>query len=104
LFFMAGTIQGVLQGAAGISDQKQKIDHYKMLLSSIIATNNVQHAKDFIDHMMTDEVPLVASRQLLQIFATDLSKLEPEAHKEVAQYALLQIQHRVVSFEEQVLF
>jgi hypothetical protein len=53
---------------------------------------------------MTDEVPLVASRQLLQIFATDLSKLEPEAHKEVAQYALLQIQHRVVSFEEQVLF
>jgi hypothetical protein len=50
LFFMAGTIQGVLQGAAGISDQKQKIDHYKMLLSSIIATNNVQHAKDFIDH------------------------------------------------------
>ncbi len=47
---MAGTIQGVLQGAAGISDQKQKIDHYKMLLSSIIATNNVQHAKDFIDH------------------------------------------------------
>lgn len=67
MFFMAGTVQGVLQGAAstsdqkqkidhvlqgaaGMSDQKQKIDHYKMLLSSIIATNNVQHAKDFIDH------------------------------------------------------
>ena len=51
---------------------------------------------------MTDEVPLVASRQLLQIFAHELNKLEPEAHKEIAQYALAQIQPRVVSFEEQV--
>lgn len=52
--------------------------------------------------MVTDEVPLVASRQLLQIFAQELNKLEPEAHKEIAQYALAQIQPRVVSFEEQV--
>lgn len=52
--------------------------------------------------MVTDEVPLVASRLLLQIFAQDLNKLEAEAHKEIAQYALAQIQPRVVSFEEQV--
>ncbi|KAL2644894.1 hypothetical protein R1flu_012481 [Riccia fluitans] len=99
---MAGDIESALQSAAGISDQKQKIDQYKLLLSSIISTNNVASAKAFIDHMVTDEVPLVASRQLLQIFAQDLNKLEPEAHKEVAQYALAQIQPRVVSFEEQV--
>ena len=47
---MAGDIQGALQNAAGISDQKQKIDHYKLLLSSIMCNNNVQHAKAFIDH------------------------------------------------------
>lgn len=47
---MAGDIQGALQNAAGISDQKQKIDHYKLLLSSIMSTNNVEHAKAFIDH------------------------------------------------------
>lgn len=52
--------------------------------------------------MVSDEVPLVASRQLLQAFAQDLVKLEAEAHKDVAQYALAQIQPRVVSFEEQV--
>eukprot|EP00850_Spirogloea_muscicola_P004398 SM000019S04942 [mRNA] locus=s19:146338:147714:+ [translate_table: standard] len=52
--------------------------------------------------MISDEVPLVASRQLLQLFAQDLGRLEPEAHKDVAQYALAQIQPRVVSFEEQV--
>ena len=54
--------------------------------------------------MVSDEVPLVASRQLLQAFAQDLVKMETEAHKEVAQYALMQIQPRVVSFEEQVSF
>lgn len=57
----------------------------------------------FFVAVVTDEVPLVASRLLLQIFAQDLNKLEPEAHKEIAQYALAQIQPRVVSFEEQVL-
>jgi hypothetical protein len=58
----------------------------------------------FLVAVVTDEVPLVASRLLLQIFAQELNKLEPEAHKEIAQYALAQIQPRVVSFEEQVLF
>nr|XP_024375288.1 COP9 signalosome complex subunit 4-like isoform X1 [Physcomitrium patens] len=99
---MASDIQGALQNAAGIADQKQKIDQYKILLSSIMCNNNVAHARAFIDHMVTDEVPLVASRLLLQIFAQELNKLEPEAHKEIALYALAQIQPRMVSFEEQV--
>ena len=52
--------------------------------------------------VVSDEVPLVVSRQLLQTFAEDLGKLESDAQKEVAHYALTQIQPRVVSFEEQV--
>jgi hypothetical protein len=52
--------------------------------------------------VVSDEVPLVVSRQLLQTFAQELGKLDPEAEKEIAQYALAQIQPRVVSFEEQV--
>ncbi|KAJ7294929.1 hypothetical protein O6H91_01G067900 [Diphasiastrum complanatum] len=99
---MGGDIEAALQSAAAIADQKQKVDQYKNLLSSIIATNHVQNAKAFVEHMVSDEVPLVVSRQLLQIFSQELSKLEPEAHKEIAQYALAQFQPRVVSFEEQV--
>lgn len=99
---MAADIKSALKAAAAISDQRQKIEQYKLLLSSIISTNNVVHAKGFVDHMVSDEVPLVASRQLLQAFAQDLIKMDSEAHKDVAQYALMQIQPRVVSFEEQV--
>lgn len=54
--------------------------------------------------VLSDDVPLVVSRQLLQTFAQELGKLEPEAQKEIAHYALAQIQPRVVSFEEQVRF
>nr|ABR18081.1 unknown [Picea sitchensis] len=99
---MAGEIEGALQSAAAITDQRQKIEQYKLILASIFSSNNVQNAKAFIDHMVSDDVPLVASRQLLQIFAQELGQLEPDAHKEIAHYALAQIQPRVVSFEEQV--
>jgi len=54
--------------------------------------------------VLSDDVPLVVSRQLLQSFAQELGKLEPEAQKDIAHYALAQIQPRVVSFEEQVRF
>ncbi|GLJ14883.1 hypothetical protein SUGI_0242150 [Cryptomeria japonica] len=99
---MAGEIVSALQTAAAITDQRQKIEQYKLILASILSNNHVQNAKAFIDHMVSDDVPLVASRQLLQIVAQELSKLEPDAHKEIAHYALAQIQTRVVSFEEQV--
>ncbi|MCO5589286.1 hypothetical protein L7F22_043252 [Adiantum nelumboides] len=69
---MAADVKSALTTAAAISDQRHKIEKYKFLLSSIISTNN------------------------------DLVKLDPEAHKEVAQYALMQIHPLVVSFEEQV--
>lgn len=54
--------------------------------------------------VLSDDVPLVVSRQLLQSFAQELGRLEPETQKEIAQFTLTQIQPRVVSFEEQVLF
>lgn len=49
-------------------------------------------------------MPLVVSRQLLQTFAQEFDRLEPDVQKEVAHYTLNQIQPRVVSFEEQVYF
>lgn len=54
--------------------------------------------------MVSDDVPLVVSRQLLQMFAQEIGKLDPETQKEIAHYALNQIQPRVVSFEEQASF
>ncbi|KAE9457053.1 hypothetical protein C3L33_11036, partial [Rhododendron williamsianum] len=89
--------------ASAINDQRQKIEQYKLILSTVIASNDVTQAKKFIDHILSDDVPLVVSRQLLQTFAQELGRLEPESQKEIGHYILNQIQPRVVSFEEQVL-
>lgn len=94
-----------LASAAAIADQRQKIEQYRHILASVLSSSppDISQAKRFLDHMVSDEVPLVVSRQLLQTFAQDLGKLESDAQKEVAHYALTQIQPRVVSFEEQVV-
>ncbi|KAF2937792.1 COP9 signalosome complex subunit 4 isoform X1 [Oryza sativa Japonica Group] len=129
-------MDNALASAAAIADQRQKIEQYRHILSSVLSFSppDISQAKRFLDHsnepsifaplpvdsygfcsgsgvtvgfgaaaVVSDEVPLVVSRQLLQTFAQELGRLEPEAQKEVAHYALTQIQPRVVSFEEQVV-
>ncbi|KAK3038132.1 hypothetical protein RJ639_029586 [Escallonia herrerae] len=96
-------MESAFASASAIGDQRQKIEQYKHILSTVIASNDIVQARNFIDHMLSDDVPLVVSRQLLQTFAQELGRLEPEAQKEIAHYTLTQIQPRVVSFEEQVL-
>ncbi|PIA52568.1 hypothetical protein AQUCO_01000441v1 [Aquilegia coerulea] len=96
-------MENAFASAAAITDQRQKIEHYKHILSAVLVSNDITQAMKFVEHMVSDDVPLVVSRQLLQTFAQDLGTLEPEAQKEIAHYALTQIQPRVVSFEEQVL-
>ncbi|XP_049362850.1 COP9 signalosome complex subunit 4 isoform X3 [Solanum verrucosum] len=96
-------MESAFASASAISDQRQKIEQYKHILSTVLASSDIQQAKQFIDHMLSDDVPLVVSRQLLQTFAQEFDRLEPDVQKEVAHYTLNQIQPRVVSFEEQVL-
>ncbi|TVU48064.1 hypothetical protein EJB05_07686 [Eragrostis curvula] len=98
-------MDAALASAAAIADQRQKIEQYRNILATVLSSSppDISQAKRFLDHMVSDEVPLVVSRQLLQTFAQDLGKLESDAQKEVAHYALTQIQPRVVSFEEQVV-
>uniref|UniRef100_A0ACD5TUY3 Uncharacterized protein n=2 Tax=Avena sativa TaxID=4498 RepID=A0ACD5TUY3_AVESA len=98
-------MDSALASAAAIADQRQKIEQYRHILASVLSSSppDIAQAKRFLNHMVSDEVPLVVSRQLLQTFAQELGKLEPESQKEVAHYALTQIQPRVVSFEEQVV-
>ncbi|KAB2044941.1 hypothetical protein ES319_D01G126600v1 [Gossypium barbadense] len=97
-------METALANALAIVDQRQKMEQYKHILSTVFSSNDIVQAKKFIDHMLSDDVPLMVSRQLLQTFAHELGRLKPDAQKEISHYTLDQIQPRVVSFEEQVLF
>ncbi|KAB2031003.1 hypothetical protein ERO13_D05G261900v2 [Gossypium hirsutum] len=96
-------MESALANASAIVDQRQKIEQYKHILSTVLSSNDILQAKKFIDHMLSDDVPLVVSRQLLQTFTQELGRLELELQKEITHYILDQIHPRVVSFEEQVL-
>ncbi|WJX43558.1 COP9/signalosome complex subunit Csn4 [Trifolium repens] len=96
-------MESAFVSASAITDQRQKIEQYRHILSAVISSNDIVQARKFIDHMLSDDVPLVVSRQLLQSFAEELGRLAPDTQKEIAHYILAQIQPRVVSFEEQVL-
>ncbi|RWW00292.1 hypothetical protein BHE74_00056742 [Ensete ventricosum] len=101
-------MEGALAAAAAITDQRQKIEHYRLILASVLSSSPVDTslAKRFIDHSARSR-PLILRRLGLLLsslsFAQDLGRLEADVQKEIAHYALAQIQPRVVSFEEQVL-
>lgn len=85
-----------------LPDQKQKLEQYRSLLQQVLATGSVDSTQTLIDHLLSDEVPLVVSRQVIQALAQDVSKLPSEAHKAISIYTLEKLQPRVVSFEEAV--
>ena len=91
-----------LNGIASVGDQKTKIAQYRDLLNEIFAAQQADDFNAFVDHMVSEDTPLVISRQILQNFAQILKDLPTELHKTVATYALAKLQPRVVAFEEQV--
>jgi len=91
-----------LSAVSALGDHKAKTDKYRAILDQAISQGSPDNLKLFIDHMLEERTPLVISRTMLQQFAMALPKLAPEAHKEIASYALEKIQGRAIAFEEQV--
>jgi COP9 signalosome complex subunit 4 len=94
-----------LSGIAAVSDQKVKTAQYREVLTELLAGGGdgaVEGLKHLVLHMLSDDVPLVISRQILQTLCAEIQTLPAEQHKETAEFALQKISPRVVSFEEQV--
>lgn len=43
-------MDSALASASAISDQRQKIEQYKHILATVLSSNEVAQAKQFIDH------------------------------------------------------
>ncbi|KAK3234883.1 hypothetical protein CYMTET_54889 [Cymbomonas tetramitiformis] len=91
-----------LNAIAAEPDKKIKFDQYKLLLQESISGVDEETCKLFVEHVLSESVPLVVARQLLQIFADEVVLLPNEVQKSVSVFALEKIQPRMVSFEEQV--
>ncbi|KAG2441204.1 hypothetical protein HYH02_010048 [Chlamydomonas schloesseri] len=95
--------QQLLAPITQIADQRQKTEAYKGALQQILDSASPEACKEFVSHMLSDEVPLVISRQLLLLFAQGVARLPSATHVAVATAALEKLQPRVVSFEDSVV-
>eukprot|EP00164_Ancoracysta_twista_P003596 GFYU01004816.1.p1 GENE.GFYU01004816.1~~GFYU01004816.1.p1 ORF type:complete len:409 (+),score=120.51 GFYU01004816.1:177-1403(+) len=98
-------INKVIAEISAIPDQKQKIEAYKTHTNAAIFSNGPTAGADacaMIEHMVSEQIPLVISRQIITHIAESMPKLSPELHKQVSVFALDKLQARLVSFEEQV--
>lgn len=43
-------MESAFASASAITDQRQKIEQYKQILSAVIASNDIVQARRFIDH------------------------------------------------------
>lgn len=100
---MAQPVGSLLSSAAALGDQRSKTEAYRAALQQILESQSVEACLDFVAHMLSDDVQLVISRQLLLLFAQGASKLPQEAHIQVATQSLERLQPRVVSFEDSVV-
>ena len=91
-----------LADIAAVGDQKSRIELYKSLLTTCVAESNGEQLKQLIEHIVAEDVPLVASRQVLQEMAGALTSLPSALTKEIGLFAVEKIHPRVTSFEEQV--
>ncbi|EFN55852.1 hypothetical protein CHLNCDRAFT_48784 [Chlorella variabilis] len=91
-----------LDEIAAAGDQKAKADQYRAVLEQAVASGDAAACRRFVDHVLSDAVPLVLSRQLLLAFAQSLPQLAPDVQRDVSTYALDKVHPRAVSYEEQV--
>ena len=90
-----------LATADSAPDQKTRIERYKALLADLLATADTAELHTFTEHVTSEEVALVVSRQVLQEVALGLPSLPAAALKDIGKFVLDRIQPRVTSFEEQ---
>merc|ERR1719272_791375 len=85
-----------------IGDHKTKLERYKAVLQDLVSKAAVPQLQAFVQHLVSEEVQLAVSRQVLLGLAQSLKGLQPAQLKDIGLFMLEKMNPRVVSFEEQV--
>ncbi|KAL1564948.1 COP9 signalosome complex subunit 4 [Salvia divinorum] len=73
-------MENELAGVSAISDPRQRMEQYMYILSNHLSSENVDQAKYFCDHVLSDDA---VSRQLLLAIAQELGRFQPEHQIEI---------------------
>ncbi|XP_028407653.1 COP9 signalosome complex subunit 4-like [Dendronephthya gigantea] len=99
----------IRQSLAGLLNSglppKDLTEKYRAIFGHIVALKDgelVEGLKSFIDAVGSESVSSVVSRQLLTDLCNHILSLDTSVTKDVSLYALVKLQPRAISFEEQV--
>jgi len=95
-------ISATITELSSTTDQKTKLERYKAVLQEYVAKVAIPQLLAFVQHLVSEDVQLAVSRQVLLGLAQSISGLPPDQLKEVGLFTLEKVGPRVVSFEEQV--
>lgn len=102
---MAQFRQQLLNLSSAGGTHRHLSEKYRAILDSILTLGEdelVEGLKAFIEAILSENVSLVISRQLLTEVSSTLARLEDSVSKAVSHIALEIVQPRVISFEDQV--
>mmetsp|Transcript_27518 Transcript_27518/g.27189 ORF Transcript_27518/g.27189 Transcript_27518/m.27189 type:complete len:392 (+) Transcript_27518:6-1181(+) len=86
---------------SSIHDPKEKVEKYKQLITDLFNHQDVKGSKELISHLLSTEMPLVHSRQVISFFATAMEYLQNAPLIEVANFTLESFGPRSAAFEEE---
>ena len=95
-------ISALMGELSNIADQKLKLERYMTVLQDYVSQAAIPQLQAFVQHLVSEDVQLAVSRQVLLGLAKSMSSLALEQRKEIGLFALEKVGPRVVSFEEQV--
>ncbi|KAI9281982.1 hypothetical protein BY458DRAFT_429177 [Sporodiniella umbellata] len=95
-------IEERLKECVSISQQKEKVEAFSSVLGDVMASNETEQLKLYVDAVLNEQVSLVISRQLLSdcISLLDTRINNNVQKKELILYTISRTQPRAVSFEE----
>ena len=95
-------ISALMAELSNVTDQKLKLERYMAVLQDYVSKAAIPQLQAFVQHLVSEDVQLAVSRQVLLGLAKSMSALAPAQRKEIGLFTLEKVGPRVVSFEEQV--
>lgn len=84
-----------------MQDQKAKVEKYQELIVELFNHQDIGSSKELVVHLMSSDLPLVQSRQLIAYMATAMEFLHNDPLVEIANFVLESFGTRAAAFEEE---
>eukprot|EP00889_Picochlorum_renovo_P001888 jgi/Picre1/28918/NNA_004314.t1 len=92
-----------LEDISGVEDATKRQSKYQEFILRAIQNEDIESCKSYVDHVLSESVPLVMSRALITNLSECMPSLPKELQQVLSQFVIERIQPRAVSYEEPLM-